>query len=253
MPEKVLRAFMEPWEAKSLVEVIEEGFEHGMIYWFHWPYDGPRFLSSREDYEPVAVIKGGVKLAARPHFTLTWTDEVLRIGGAPAIVFLTSWHHPVIRGSDVEFVLKTFGRFFVEADYRPRRGEVPRWFRDAGMGVDFRDYAVEVCRDPLNKGFDAISWALADFIEVAEKVDEAIGLLESGDLEKSLEVCRWIIAEVKGKIFGEVLAGLVEPYVRHVDEHGLPPSDEARKEFMDYLKKDLGYVKIALNALLGRE
>ncbi|MEM2614159.1 MAG: hypothetical protein QXO15_08050 [Nitrososphaerota archaeon] len=106
--------------------------------------------------------------------------------------------------------------------------------------------------DPLNMGFDGAVLVLADTLQIAERVDEAIRLLESGDLEKSLEVCRWIIAELESKVYSD-LAGFIEPYLRHIDEYGLPPSDEARREFMDYLKKDLGYVKIALNALLGRE
>ena len=252
MPERLLRAFMEPWEAKNLIEVVEEEFEHGVIYWFHWPYDGPRLFSRREDYEPVAVIKGGVKLAARPHYRLRWTDRVLMFRNVPVILFRTPWHEPVIDGMLVGSYLRTFRRFFVEADYQPKRGEVPKWFRTAGLKIDFRDYAAEVSRDPLNMGFDGAVLVLADTLQIAERVDKAIRLLEAGDLEKSLEVCRWIIAELESKVYSD-LAGFIEPYLRHIDEYGLPPSDEARREFMDYLKKDLGYVKIALNALLGRE
>ena len=244
---------MEPWEAKNLVEVVEEGFEHGVIYWFHWPYDGPRFLSSREDYEPVAVIKGGVKLAARPHFTLTWTDDVKLVDGVPAAIFITPWHHPIIRRPVVERALRVLGRLVMEADYQPRPGFIPRWFRTAGLKIDFRDYAVEVGRDPLNKGLEPIFFGLADFAELARIAGEAIRLLDSGNFAGSIELCRSLIAELEKKGVYSDLAGFVKPYVDYVEEHGLPPSEEAVREFADYLKKDLGYLRLILEDLAGEQ
>ena len=245
---KLLRAYMPRREAENLVEVVEElASGDVVIYWFHWPYDG---LIRRDDYEPVAVVRGGVKLAARPHYRLTWTDDVYMRGGVPVVVFLTMWHEPVIDASEVGFYLRLFDRFFVEADYSPRPGDVPAWFRRAGLRTDFRDYALEVSRDPLNMGSGYDLLGLPDFKALAAEVDEAIRVLESGDLAECVERCRRIVVEVRGsRAFGHV-AKLVEPFLRHVDEYGLPSGGD-REVFVEELREYLGLLGRALRELAG--
>ena len=245
---RLLRAYMPRREAKNLIEVIEErASEDVVIYWFHWPYDG---LTWRDDYEPVAVIRRGVKLAARPHYRLVWTDDIYMRGGMPTVVFATRWHEPIIDASEVGFYLRLFGWFFVEADYSPKRGDVPAWFRKAGLKIDFRDYALEVSRDPLNKGLEYDLLELADFKALAAEVDEAIRILDSGDLARCVEKCRGIVSEVRrSRAFGHV-AKLVEPFLRHVDEHGLPSGNE-KAIFVEELKEYLGLLKTALRELAG--
>jgi len=238
-------------EAKNLIEVIEEpASEDVVIYWFHWPYDN---LMRRDDYEPVAIIRGGVKLAARPHYRLVWTDEVYMREGLPVVLFLTSWHSPTIKASLVGVYLKFLGRILVEADYSPRPGEVPMWFRRAGLRIDFRDYALEVSQDPLNNGLEYVLLGLPDFKAIAAEVDEAIRILDSGDLARCIEKCKRIVSEVqRSKAFGEV-SELIEPFVRHVDEHGLPSRDEERRAFVEELKEYLGYLGIVLRGLAGED
>ena len=248
---RLLRAYMSRRQAKNLIEVIEErASEDVVIYWFHWPYDGP---IRRDDYEPVAVIRGGVKLAARPHYRLVWTDDVYMRGGLPTVVFLTDWHSPTIKAHLVGLYLRFLGRLLVEVDYSPRRGDVPTWFRRAGLKTDFRDYAIKVSHDPLNMGFGYDLLELPDFRALAAEVDEAIRILDSGDLAKCIERCRRIVAEVRrSRAFGEI-SELVEPFVRYVDEHGLPSRDEEKKAFTEDLREHLGYLGIVLRGLSGED
>ena len=241
-----MRAYMWKREADNLLEVIEEwASDDVVIYWFHWPYDGFR---RRDDYEPVAVIKGGVKLAARPHYRLTWTGDVYMRDGLPTIVFSTMWHAPAIKASLVGIYLRFLGRFLVEADYSPRRGDVPAWFRRAGLRIDFRDYAIEVSHDPLNMGFGYDLLGLPDFKALAAEVDEAIRILESGDVAGCLERCKRIVAEIrKSRAFGDI-AELVEPFIEHADEYELD-----KRGFAEGLKEYLGYLGMALRELAGEE
>lgn len=108
-------------------------------------------------------------------------------------------------------------------------------------------------RDLLNKGLGTIFFGLADYTELARMAGEAIKLLDSGDLAGSIEVCRTLIAELEKKGVYSDLAGFVKPYVGYVDEHGMPQGDEAVKEFIDYLRKDLGYLRLVLEDLASEQ
>jgi len=248
---RLLRAYMSRRQARNLIEVIEERpSEDVVIYWFHWPYNG---LSRRDDYEPVAVIRGGVKLAARPHYRLVSTDDVYMRGGLPTVVFLTDWHSPTIKAYLVGLYLRFLGRALVEVDYSPKPGEVPAWFRKAGLRIDFRDYALEVSQDPLNNGLEYVLLGLPDFKALAAEVDEALKILDSGDLARCIEKCKRIVAEVqRSRAFGEI-SELVEPFVRYVDEHGLPSRDEEKRAFVEDLRENLGYLGIVLRGLAGED
>ena len=196
----------------------------------------------------MAVIRGRVKLAARPHYGLTWTGDVYIRDGLPTMVFSTMWHEPVIGASAVGFHTRLFGRFLREADYSPRRGDVPAWFKRAGLKTDFRDYAIKVSRDPLNMGFGYNLFGLPDFKALAAEVDEAIRILESGDVAGCLERCKRIVAEIrKSRAFGDI-AMLVEPFIDHADEYELD-----KKGFAEGLKEYLGYLGIVLRGLSGED
>jgi len=95
-----------------------------------------------------------------------------------------------------------------------------------------------------------IYWGLPDFKALAAEVDEAIRVLESGDLAECVERCRRIVAEVRGsRAFGHV-AKLVEPFLRHVDEYGLPSGGD-REIFVEELREYLGLLGMALRELAG--
>lgn len=95
---------------------------------------------------------------------------------------------------------------------------------------------------------------LADYVKIAESVDNAISLLETGDLERSLEVCRWIAVEIGSKsVHSGALLELIQPFIDHVDEHGMPRDEEERRRFIDYLRRYLGCLRMALDSILGRE
>ncbi|MCF3653554.1 MAG: hypothetical protein L2C94_005290 [Aigarchaeota archaeon] len=93
---------------------------------------------------------------------------------------------------------------------------------------------------------------LPDFKTLAAEVYEAIRVLESGDLAECIERCRRIVAEVRGsRAFGHV-SKLVEPFLRHVDEYGLPSGGD-REIFVEELREYLGLLGMALRELAGEE
>jgi len=116
------------------------------------------------------------------------------------------------------------------------------------LRIDFRDYAIEVSHDPLNMGFGYDLLGLPDFKALAAEVDEAIRILDSGDVAGCLERCRRIVAEIRrSRAFGDI-AMLVEPFIDHADEYELD-----KKGFTEGLKEYLGYLGMALRELAGEE
>ena len=116
------------------------------------------------------------------------------------------------------------------------------------LRIDFRDYAIEVSHDPLNMGFGYDLFGLPDFKALAAEVNEAIRILESGDVAGCLERCRRIVAEIrKSRAFGDI-AMLVEPFIDHADEYELD-----KKRFTEELKEHLGYLGIVLRGLSGED
>jgi len=90
---------------------------------------------------------------------------------------------------------------------------------------------------------------MIDFRKVAEEVDEAINILDSGDVPECLRRCERIVAELrKGKVVGEALVGLIEPFLIHADEYKL---DE--RAFAEELREYLGMLRYALRQILGEE
>jgi len=90
---------------------------------------------------------------------------------------------------------------------------------------------------------------MIDFRKIAEEVNEAIRVLETGDIPECLRRCEGIVIELrKSKVVGEALAGLIEPFLIHADEYRL---DE--KAFAEDLKEHLGMVRYALRQILGEE
>ena len=90
---------------------------------------------------------------------------------------------------------------------------------------------------------------MIDFRKVAEEVDEAISILDSGDVPECLRRCERIVAELrKSKVVGEALVGLIEPFLIHTDEYKL---DE--KAFAEELREYLGMLRYALRQILGEE
>ena len=90
---------------------------------------------------------------------------------------------------------------------------------------------------------------MIDFRKVAEEVDETIRVLDLGDVPECLKRCEKIAEELrKGKVVGEALAGLIEPFLIHADEYKL---DE--KAFAEELREYLGMLRYALRQILGEE
>ena len=90
---------------------------------------------------------------------------------------------------------------------------------------------------------------MIDFRKVAEEVDEAIRVLDLGDVPECLKRCERIVAELrKSKVVGEALVGLIEPFLIHADEYKL---DE--KAFAEELREYLGMLRYALRQILGEE
>jgi len=90
---------------------------------------------------------------------------------------------------------------------------------------------------------------MIDFKKVAEEVDEAIRVLDLGDVPECLKRCERIVAELrKSKVVGEALVGLIEPFLIHADEYKL---DE--KAFAEELREYLGMLRYALRQILGEE
>jgi len=90
---------------------------------------------------------------------------------------------------------------------------------------------------------------MIDFRKVAEEVDEAIKIVETGDVPECLRRCERIVAELrKSKVVGEALVGLIEPFLIHADEYKL---DE--KAFAEDLKEHLGMLRTALREIMGEE
>ena len=90
---------------------------------------------------------------------------------------------------------------------------------------------------------------MIDFRKVAEEVDEAINILDSGDVPECLRRCERIVAELrKGKVVGEALVGFIESFLIHADEYKL---DE--RAFAEELREYLGMLRCALRQILGEE
>jgi len=90
---------------------------------------------------------------------------------------------------------------------------------------------------------------MIDFRKIAEKVDEAIKIMETGNVPECLRRCERIAAELrKSKVVGEALVGLIEPFLIHADEYKL---DE--KAFAEELREYLGMLRYALRQILGEE
>ena len=90
---------------------------------------------------------------------------------------------------------------------------------------------------------------MIDFKKVAEEVDEAIRVLDLGDVPECLKRCERIVAELrKSKVVGEALVGLIEPFLIHADEYKL---DE--KAFAEELREYLRMLRYALKQILGEE
>jgi len=89
---------------------------------------------------------------------------------------------------------------------------------------------------------------MIDFGKIAEEVDEAIRIVERGDVPECLRRCERVADELrKSKVVGEALAGLIEPFLIHADEYRL--NDRA---FAEDLKEHLGMVRYALGQILGK-
>ena len=90
---------------------------------------------------------------------------------------------------------------------------------------------------------------MIDFKKVAEEVDEAIRVLDLGDVPECLRRCERIVAELrKGKVVGEALVGLIEPFLIHADEYKLN-----ERAFAEELREYLGMLRYALRQILGEE
>ena len=90
---------------------------------------------------------------------------------------------------------------------------------------------------------------MIDFRKVAEDVDEAIRVLDLGDVSECLKRCEKITAELrKSKVVGEALVGLIEPFLILADEYKL---DE--KAFAEEFREYLGMLRYALRQILGEE
>ena len=90
---------------------------------------------------------------------------------------------------------------------------------------------------------------MIDFRKIAEEVDEAIRVLDLGDVPECLKKCERITAELrKSKVVGEALVGLIEPFLIHADEYKL---DE--RAFAEELREYLGMLRYALRQILGEK
>lgn len=90
---------------------------------------------------------------------------------------------------------------------------------------------------------------MIDFRKVAEEVDEAISILDSGDVPECLRRCERIADELrKSKVVGEALVGLIEPFLIHADEYKLN-----EKVFAEEFREYLGMLRYALRQILGEE
>ena len=90
---------------------------------------------------------------------------------------------------------------------------------------------------------------MVDFGKIAEDVDEAIKIVETGNIPKCLKRRERIVAEIRrSRVFGTALAELVEPFIIHADEYELD-----RKAFAEELREYFGLLKIALMELAGEE
>ena len=90
---------------------------------------------------------------------------------------------------------------------------------------------------------------LPDFKKIVEDVDEAIRILEMGNVPECLKRCEGIVTELrKSKVVGEALSELIQPFILHAEEYKL---DE--KAFAEDLKEHLGMLRYALRQILGEE
>ena len=90
---------------------------------------------------------------------------------------------------------------------------------------------------------------MIDLRKIAGEVDEAISILEAGDIPECLRRCERIAAELrKSRVVGEALAELIQPFILHADEYKL---DE--KAFAEELREYLGMLRCALRQILGEE
>jgi len=90
---------------------------------------------------------------------------------------------------------------------------------------------------------------MPDVKKIAEEVDEAIRVLEMGNVSECLRRCERIAAELrKSRVVGEALAELIQPFILHADEYKL---DE--KAFAEELREYLGMLRCALRQILGEE
>jgi len=90
---------------------------------------------------------------------------------------------------------------------------------------------------------------MIDFRKIVEDVDEAISILEGGDVPECLRRCERIADELrKSKVVGEALAGLIEPFLIHAEEYKLN-----ERRFAEDLKEHLGMLRYALSQILGEE
>ena len=90
---------------------------------------------------------------------------------------------------------------------------------------------------------------MINFRKITEEVDEAISILDSGDVPECLKRCEKIAAELrKSKVVGEALVGLIEPFLIHADEYKLN-----ERAFAEELREYLGMLRYALRQILGEE
>ena len=90
---------------------------------------------------------------------------------------------------------------------------------------------------------------MINFRRIAEDVDEAIRVLETGNVPECLRRCRRIANELrKSKVVGEALSELIQPFILHADEYKL---DE--RAFAEDLKEHLGMLRYAFGQILGEE
>ena len=90
---------------------------------------------------------------------------------------------------------------------------------------------------------------MIDFRKIAGEVDEAISILEAGDIPECLRRCERVADELKkGKVVGEALAGLIEPFLIHAEEYKLNEG-----AFAEELREYLGMLRYALSQILGEE
>ena len=80
-------------------------------------------------------------------------------------------------------------------------------------------------------------------------VDETIKIVETGNIPKCLKRCERIVAELrKGKVVGEALAGLIEPFLIHANQYRIN-----ERAFAEDLKEHLEMLRYALRQILGEE